>query len=126
MLQGSSLCATNARCRPSCRNGNSSGLGNADPSGARLGDYGSAPNLVAAGPWYNTAGTGDGQSAGASPALTMSGLRGKVVLVDFWTYSCVNCVRTIPYLKAWNDAYRDKGFVIIGVHTPEFEFEKNS
>jgi len=54
----------------------------------------------------------------------MKDLRGKVVLVDFWTYSCVNCIRTIPYLKAWYKAYKDKGLVIIGVHTPEFEFEK--
>lgn len=60
-----------------------------------------------------------------SPALTMSQLRGKVVLVDFWTYSCINCVRTLPTLTAWDDKYRDKGLVIIGVHAPEFEFEKN-
>lgn len=59
------------------------------------------------------------------PALTMKDLAGKVVLVDFWTYSCVNCVRTIPYLKAWHEAYKDKGLVIVGVHTPEFEFERD-
>ena len=47
-------------------------------------------------------------------------------MVDFWTYSCVNCVRTLPYLRAWYDAYRDKGLVIVGVHTPEFEFEKSA
>jgi cytochrome c biogenesis protein CcdA/thiol-disulfide isomerase/thioredoxin len=64
-------------------------------------------------------------AAEGSPPLTMEELRGRVVVVDFWTYSCVNCVRTIPYLKAWYDAYKDEGLVIIGVHTPEFEFEKN-
>jgi len=58
-----------------------------------------------------------------SPPLTMETLRGKVVLVDFWTYSCVNCLRTLPYLKSWDEKYRDKGLVIIGIHTPEFEFE---
>jgi len=56
----------------------------------------------------------------------MEDLRGKVVLVDFWTYSCVNCVRTIPYLKSWYEEYEDQGFVIVGVHTPEFEFEKEA
>ena len=60
-----------------------------------------------------------------SPPLTMKGLRGKVVLVDFWTYSCINCIRTLPYLKSWDKKYRDKGLVIVGVHSPEFEFEKN-
>lgn len=57
--------------------------------------------------------------------LTMAGLAGKVVLVDFWTYSCVNCVRTLPYVQAWHEAYKEKGLVIVGVHTPEFDFEKN-
>jgi thiol-disulfide isomerase/thioredoxin len=58
-----------------------------------------------------------------SPPLTMESLRGKVVLVDFWTYSCINCIRTLPYLKSWDEKYRDEGLVIIGIHTPEFEFE---
>jgi thiol-disulfide isomerase/thioredoxin len=57
--------------------------------------------------------------------LTLSSLKGKVVLVDFWTYSCINCIRTIPYINDWNQKYADKGLVIIGVHSPEFEFEKN-
>jgi cytochrome c biogenesis protein CcdA/thiol-disulfide isomerase/thioredoxin len=103
-----------------------------------LGDYGTAPALVARGPWFNTdgiapSGTGSGESGngsgaggGGSPPLTMENLAGKVVLVDFWTYSCVNCVRTIPYLRAWDKAYRDTGLVIVGVHTPEFEFEKKT
>ena len=57
--------------------------------------------------------------------LTLSSLKGKVVLVDFWTYSCINCIRTIPYLNAWYDKYQKDGFVIVGVHSPEFDFEKN-
>jgi thiol-disulfide isomerase/thioredoxin len=51
-------------------------------------------------------------------------LRGKVVLVDFWTYSCINCLRSLPYIRAWNDKYKDHGLVVIGVHSPEFAFEK--
>ncbi|MBN2353552.1 MAG: cytochrome c biogenesis protein DipZ [Spirochaetales bacterium] len=66
------------------------------------------------GPWIN------------SPALTPADLKGKVVLVDFWTYSCVNCIRTFPYLKAWYEKYKDRGLVIVGVHTPEFPFERNT
>jgi thiol-disulfide isomerase/thioredoxin len=57
--------------------------------------------------------------------VTLEDLRGKVVLVDFWTYSCINCIRTIPYLNAWHEKYTDDGLVIVGVHTPEFEFEKD-
>jgi thiol-disulfide isomerase/thioredoxin len=57
--------------------------------------------------------------------ISLADLKGKVVLVDFWTYSCINCIRTIPYLVDWNEKYADKGLVIIGVHAPEFEFEKN-
>lgn len=60
-----------------------------------------------------------------SPPLTISQLKGKVVLVDFWTYSCINCIRTFPYLTEWYKNYKDHGLVIIGVHTPEFEFEKD-
>jgi thiol-disulfide isomerase/thioredoxin len=56
--------------------------------------------------------------------LTMQSLKGKVVLIDFWTYSCINCVRTLPHITDWDRKYRDKGLVIIGVHAPEFEFEK--
>ena len=61
----------------------------------------------------------------SNSSLSISSLRGKVVLVDFWTYSCINCIRTIPYLTAWDEKYRDDGLVIIGVHAPEFEFEKD-
>ncbi len=60
-----------------------------------------------------------------SEPITLADLRGKVVLVDFWTYSCINCIRTIPYLNAWYEKYADDGLVIVGVHTPEFEFEKD-
>ncbi|KQT09544.1 redoxin family protein [Ramlibacter sp. Leaf400] len=58
-----------------------------------------------------------------SPPLAPESLRGKVVLLDFWTYSCINCLRTLPYIRAWSDKYRDLGFVVVGVHTPEFGFE---
>jgi len=84
------------------------------PEQARTGQYGAAPPLIAEGPWINS-----------ETPLTMEDLRGRVVLVDFWTYSCINCVRTIPYLKEWHDRYGDKGLVIIGVHSPEFPFERN-
>ena len=60
-----------------------------------------------------------------SPPLTPSALRGKVVLVDFWTYTCINWRRTLPYVRAWAEKYKDQGLVVIGVHAPEFEFEKN-
>lgn len=72
-----------------------------------------APELNAGGEWFNT-----------SP-LSMSELKGKVVLVDFWTYTCINCIRTLPYLKSWHEKYAEQGLVIIGVHAPEFEFEKS-
>jgi cytochrome c biogenesis protein CcdA/thiol-disulfide isomerase/thioredoxin len=76
-----------------------------------LPDYGAAPALHADGAWIN------------SKPTTLQALRGKVVLVDFWTYSCINCLRTLPHLKAWDATYRKDGLVIIGVHTPEFAFE---
>lgn len=61
-----------------------------------------------------------------SEPLTMKELRGKVVLIDFWTYSCINCVRTLPYVTKWYDTYKDQGLVVVGVHTPEFAFEKET
>jgi cytochrome c biogenesis protein CcdA/thiol-disulfide isomerase/thioredoxin len=79
--------------------------------GSSLEHYGQAPDFHADGDWFN------------SPPLTIAGLRGKVVLVDFWTYSCINCLRTLPHLKAWYAAYHKDGLVIVGVHTPEFAFE---
>ena len=69
------------------------------------------PALAPCGRWFN------------SPPLTLAGLRGKTVLIDFWTYSCINCLRTLPHLKAWYAAYHRDGFEIIGVHSPEFAFE---
>ena len=92
------------------------------PKNGVLGDYGRAPDIVTRGEWFNIEGLG---AAAQDGVITMEELRGKVVLVDFWTYSCVNCVRTIPHLRSWYDAYRGDGFVIIGVHTPEFAFERN-
>jgi cytochrome c biogenesis protein CcdA/thiol-disulfide isomerase/thioredoxin len=83
----------------------------ADPSTETLPDEGPMPSLDGATEWLN------------SPPLTAESLRGKVVLVDFWTYSCVNCIRTLPYLRAWYDKYKDRGLVVIGVHAPEFAFE---
>jgi thiol-disulfide isomerase/thioredoxin len=70
------------------------------------------PALAGATAWLN------------SPPLTAEGLRGKVVLIDFWTYSCINCLRSLPYVQAWSDKYKDHGLVVIGVHAPEFAFEK--
>jgi thiol-disulfide isomerase/thioredoxin len=60
-----------------------------------------------------------------SPPLTASALRGKVVLIDFWTYTCINWLRTLPYVRAWDEKYRNQGLVVIGVHSPEFAFEKD-
>jgi thiol-disulfide isomerase/thioredoxin len=59
-----------------------------------------------------------------SEPLTMQSLRGKVVLVDFWTYTCINCINTLPYVKNWHQTYKDKGLVVVGVHTPEYPFER--
>ena len=61
-----------------------------------------------------------------SKPLTMEQLKGKVVLVDFWTYTCINCIRTFPFVTSWHEKYKDQGFVVVGVHTPEFEFEKKT
>jgi thiol-disulfide isomerase/thioredoxin len=61
-----------------------------------------------------------------SPALNMQQLRGKVVLVDFWTYTCINCIRTLPYVKKWHEKYKDKGLVVVGVHTPEYPHERST
>ncbi len=61
----------------------------------------------------------------APQGFKLADVRGKVILVDFWTYSCINCIRTLPYLEAWDQKYRDEGLVIVGVHSPEFDFEKD-
>jgi cytochrome c biogenesis protein CcdA/thiol-disulfide isomerase/thioredoxin len=74
---------------------------------------GELPPLDGLGPWFN------------SPPLTNAQLKGKVVLIDFWTYSCINCLRALPYVKAWDAKYRKDGLVVIGVHAPEFAFERD-
>ncbi|PXV58365.1 Cytochrome c biogenesis protein CcdA [Dyella jiangningensis] len=74
---------------------------------------GQLPSLGGAMQWFNT------------PPLSATSLRGKVVLVDFWTYSCINCIRSLPYVRGWADKYKDHGLVVIGVHAPEFAFEKD-
>ena len=79
---------------------------------ANLGVEGGFPSLAGAEEWLN------------SSPLTPEGLKGKVVLIDFWTYSCINCLRAIPYVRAWAEKYKDHGLVVIGVHTPEFAFER--
>jgi cytochrome c biogenesis protein CcdA/thiol-disulfide isomerase/thioredoxin len=81
-------------------------------NGPALGDEGPMPELKGAVAWLN------------SPPLTRDSLRGKVVVIDFWTYSCINCLRALPYVEGWAAKYKDAGLVVIGVHTPEFAFEK--
>jgi thiol-disulfide isomerase/thioredoxin len=73
-----------------------------------------APNFAGIGKWFNSA------------PLSMSDLRGRVVLVDFWTYGCYNCVNTLPYVTKLYESYKDKGLVVVGVHTPEFPFERSA
>jgi thiol-disulfide isomerase/thioredoxin len=83
------------------------------PAAIQLPVEGTFPSLAGTTDWLN------------SPPLTASGLRGKVVLIDFWTYTCINWLRTLPYVRAWAEKYKNQGLVVIGVHTPEFAFEKN-
>jgi cytochrome c biogenesis protein CcdA/thiol-disulfide isomerase/thioredoxin len=84
-----------------------------DQAGPALPVEGAAPSLAGAVTWLN------------SPPLTLAQLKGKVVVVDFWTYSCINCLRSVPYVRAWAQKYKDQGLVVIGVHAPEFAFEKD-
>ena len=81
---------------------------------SKLEDYGPAPDFTGNDRWFN------------SKPLTLAALKGRVVLVDFWTYTCINCIRTFPHLIAWDKAYRDQGLTIVGVHSPEFSFEKKA
>jgi len=90
---------------------------NAEGKLKKLPVLGVAPEFVDTQQWFNTPG---------DKPLTLKGLRGRVVLVDFWTYSCINCIRTLPYLKAWDAKYRRDGLTIVGVHTPEFPFEREA
>jgi len=84
----------------------------AENAESTLKDYGVAPEFSGLVGWLN------------SKPLTLAGLRGKVVLIDFWTYSCINCLRTLPYITSWHERYRSSGLTIVGVHTPEFAFER--
>jgi cytochrome c biogenesis protein CcdA/thiol-disulfide isomerase/thioredoxin len=88
----------------------------APPRGRRssLPVLGAAPDFTGTQRWFN------------SKPLSLAALRGRVVLIDFWTYTCINCIRTLPYLKAWDERYRRAGLTIVGVHSPEFGFEKNA
>jgi len=83
------------------------------PASSQLGDLGQAPELAGISDWIN------------SPPLTLAGLRGKVVLVHFWTFACINCIHVQPYVKAWYTRYAAAGLVVIGVHTPELSFERD-
>jgi cytochrome c biogenesis protein CcdA/thiol-disulfide isomerase/thioredoxin len=89
----------------------------AGAAAAQLPSLGAAPAFTGTQRWFNT--------PGGAP-LTLAGLRGRVVLVDFWTYTCINCLRTLPYLEAWDARYRGDGLTIVGVHTPEFSFEHDA
>ncbi|HZO05782.1 MAG TPA: cytochrome c biogenesis protein DipZ [Solirubrobacterales bacterium] len=84
---------------------------------AKLPVLGVAPEFTDNERWFNTPG---------DRPLTLKELRGRVVLIDFWTYTCINCIRTLPYIKAWDERYRDRGLTIVGVHTPEFPFEREA
>ena len=88
-------------------------------AGVELPRLGPAPDFVATQEWFNTPG-------GAPLSIAELTARGEVVLIDFWTYTCINCIRTLPYLKAWDDEYRADGLTIVGVHSPEFAFEKEA
>ena len=83
------------------------------PARIELNDLGPAPELTGIAAWIN------------SEPLTMAWLRGKVVLVEFWTFGCINCIHVQPYVKAWFDRYAAEGLVVIGVHTPELSFERD-
>jgi thiol-disulfide isomerase/thioredoxin len=89
------------------------GVNSMRSTSVRLPVEGEMPSLLDATAWIN------------SEPLTANGLRGKVVLVEFWTYSCINWRRQLPYVRAWAEKYKDQGLVVIGVHAPEFSFEKN-
>jgi cytochrome c biogenesis protein CcdA/thiol-disulfide isomerase/thioredoxin len=120
--EGSPVAMTEAQAQPSESGGPAAMTGNPPPvmqqeqqeaQTADFPDEGAMPSLSGAVHWLN------------SPPLTPEALKGKVVVVDFWTYSCINCLRSLPYVRAWFEKYKDQGLVVIGVHTPEFAFEKN-
>lgn len=99
-IAGLALCLSAAACTPAAH---------ADAARAVA-----APEFAGIARWFNT------------PALSMAGLRGKVVLVEFWTYSCINCLHVAPHVKQWHERYRDQGLVVIGVHTPEYDEEHSA
>lgn len=88
-------------------------LGVLSPAAVTAAPAGNAPEFTGIVKWFN------------SPPLTLAGLRGKVVLIDFWAYSCINCIRAMPHVQHLYETYKDKGLVVVGVHSPEFEFERN-
>src|SRR5690606_28009026 len=90
-------------------------LDNCTNGATKLESCGSAPAIEGIESWLNTPG---------GEAIDLAQLRGKVVLIDFWAYSCINCQRSIPHVVAWDRAYRDAGLQVIGVHSPEYAFEK--
>lgn len=110
---GAANTATGSAAAGTAANASAAGAGANATAASELPDEGAFPPFIGAVAWIN------------SPALTPQGLRGKVVLIDFWTYSCINCLRTLPYVRGWWQKYKDHGLVVIGVHTPEFTFEKD-
>jgi cytochrome c biogenesis protein CcdA/thiol-disulfide isomerase/thioredoxin len=106
------LAAVSGNTNPSQESG-----GEQAAAGEELPEKGPAPEFTGNQMWFNTPG---------DRPLTLAGLRGKVVLVDFWTYTCINCIRTLPYLESWYRRYHRDGFEIVGVHSPEFPFEKEA
>ncbi|CAE6751115.1 thioredoxin family protein [Paraburkholderia nemoris] len=86
----------------------------AGPVPNQLDNNAAAPEFTGIDKWLN------------SDPLTLQQLRGKVVLVDFWTYTCINCIHVLPYVKTWNQKYKDQGLAVVGVHTPEYPFERNT
>jgi cytochrome c biogenesis protein CcdA/thiol-disulfide isomerase/thioredoxin len=116
MMSANPSMAMSANAPTMAMNASPAAMMKAAPAPAAAGNLpveGALPVLSGAVEWLN------------SPPLTAESLKGKVVLVDFWTYSCINCLRSIPYVRAWAEKYKDQGLVVIGVHAPEFPFEKS-
>jgi cytochrome c biogenesis protein CcdA/thiol-disulfide isomerase/thioredoxin len=109
--EGGAMMGGGAMMSRTAMTGNGPAMAAADADALKV--EGTLPQLTGAVEWLN------------SSPLTAAQLKGKVVLVDFWTYSCINCLRTLPYVKAWAEKYRDQGLVVIGVHAPEFAFERD-
>jgi cytochrome c biogenesis protein CcdA/thiol-disulfide isomerase/thioredoxin len=114
---GSSSALGEATAEAAVAGGSAPSGGAHDGKGSGLPVLGVAPEFVDTQRWFNTPG---------DEPITLKSLRGRVVLVDFWTYSCINCLRTLPYLTAWDKRYRKDGLTIVGIHSPEFPFEKDA